>query len=207
MNKRLSLVSLLAALAIVAGCGHDDDGGNVDIGDNNANLVVCAGDSITQGYLCDGAPYPSHLAAMTGKTCLNLGVGGAYSADGVNQVKSALPRKPGYVCIVYGANDAILGHDPARVGANIRAMISACKSNKTVPIVGTTPPMIYKHEKFDSAARRVNEVIKQVAAEEGVTCVDLYSAFGNGEAYLGSDGLHPNAAGAELIAKCFAGAI
>lgn len=208
--KRLSPVAaFLAAFAMMTGCdsGGGGGGGSADVGDNDAALVVCVGDSITQGYNCDGAPYPSQLSAMTGKKCVNMGSNGACSVDGVGKVGSALGKKPGYVCILFGANDAILGHDPSRVGANIRSMISACKSNKTIPIVGTTPPMIKGHVLFNGAAERINDVIRQVAGEEGVTCVDIYGAFGSGEAYLTSDGLHPNAAGAEVIARCFAGAM
>ena len=46
-----------------------------------------------------------------------------------------------------------------------------------------------------------------MAKEEGARLVDVYGAFGSGEAYLVADGLHPNAAGAKLIAQCFCGAL
>lgn len=195
-----------AVLAFFAGC-EDGGGGHDDVGDNNPDLVICVGDSITQGYNCDGAPYPSVLASMTQKTCINNGTGGQESSGGVSKVQAALSRKPGYICILYGANDAICGGGAGSAGENIRAMISKCKANKTIPIVGTTPPMIGEHGVYDGAARSINAAIKRVAGEEGVKCVDIYAAFGTAEAYLTGDGLHPNAAGAQLIAKCFAGAM
>lgn len=210
MNTVFKMAAAFAAsfvFVFFTGCENDGGGGGDDVGDNNPDLVICVGDSITQGYECGGAPYPSVLSSLTHKTCRNAGSGGATSSAGVAKVRSSLSAKPGYMCILFGANDAICGTDPAVTGDRIRSMISMCKANKTIPIVATTPPMIGEHEIFNGGARGVNEAIKRVAGEEGVTCVDLYGAFGSGEAYLTRDGLHPNAAGQELIAKCFAGAL
>lgn len=210
MKRHLSFFAALSAAALLFfGCegGGDSGGSSGDTGDNNADLVICLGDSITLGTACDGAPYPSHLAGMTGKSVLNYGSGGETAQGGAGRISGALAKKPGYICILYGANDAIAGRDPGVTKENLRSMIAACKANHTIPIVGTTPPMTGEHSNFDGNARAINDAIRAVAGEEGVTCVDLYGAFGNGESYLVSDGLHPNAAGAELIAKCFAGAI
>ena len=41
----------------------------------NPNLIVCLGDSITEGYRCIGAPYPTRLSQMSGRPVRN--------ADGV----------------------------------------------------------------------------------------------------------------------------
>lgn len=200
-------VAAATMLALLCGCEDGGGGGGDDVGDNDPNLVICVGDSITQGYACDGAPYPSQLAAMSGKQVRNLGIGGARSGTGASRISSQLACKPGYVCILYGANDAICGGDAGNVKENIRAIIAACKRNQSVPIVATTPPMIGEHSLYNGAARSVNEAIRAVAKEEHVDLVDLYGAFGSGEGYLVSDGLHPNAAGAELIARKFKGAL
>ncbi len=206
-NRFFATLAAAAALVTFCGCEDDGGGGDHDFGDNDPNLVICVGDSITQGYACDGAPYPSQLAAMSGKQVRNLGIGGAESGVGASRISSQLSCKPGYVCILYGANDAICGGGAGGAKENIRAIISACKKNKSVPIVATTPPMIGEHGIFNDAAKSINEAIRAVAGEEGVGLVDLYGAFGSGEAYLVSDGLHPNAAGAELIARKFNGAL
>ncbi len=203
--KRLSTIACLAAMALFVGCEDDDGGGGGDVGDNDANLVICIGDSITYGYACDGAPYPSHLAAMSGKTVRNYGVCGVRASYGAGRISSYLSCRPGYVCILYGANDAIAGGGASEVKENIRAIIFACRNSHSIPIVATTPPMIGSHSLFDGAACSINAAIRELAAEEGVALVDLYGAFGSAEEYLVSDGLHPNAAGAELIARCFAG--
>lgn len=204
--KQRGLSIILGCLTgIVFICGCEDDGGGDDVGDNNRDLVVCIGDSITKGYRCDGAPYPTQLAALSGKTVRNMGVPGARASAGVSKIASALSCKPGYVCILYGANDAIMdgGSSASSVKASLQVMIAACKANKSIPIIATTTPMIRGHSLFDSGVRTINEAIRNLADEEGVRIVDLYPAFEGGEAYIGVDGLHPNAAGAELIAQKF----
>lgn len=198
-------MAMFVGVAFFCGC-EDSGGGGDDVGDNDKDLVICVGDSITQGYRCDGAPYPSQLAAMTGKTVRNMGVAGQQAGAGASRISSQLGCKPGYVCILYGANDAIRegGSSANSVKESLRSIIVACKNNKSIPIVATTPPMVRGHSLYDGGARAINEAIRALAKEEGVKLVDLYREFGDGEGYLGGDGLHPNAAGAKLIAKCFA---
>ncbi len=202
-------IAMAVGIALFCGCEDDGGGGGADFGDNNPDLIICVGDSITQGYRCDGAPFPSQLAAMSGKSVRNLGIGGARAAAGASRISSQLACKPGYVCIMYGANDAIMagGSSANSVKESIRSIIVACKNNKSVPIVATTPPMIWGHRIFDGGARAINEAIRSVAKEEGARLVDVYGAFGTGEAYLVADGLHPNAAGSKLIAQCLCGAL
>ena len=204
---RLGGCALVAALLslLPAGCGDDGGGGGGgDFGDNDKNLVACVGDSITQGFNCIGAPYPSRLAAYSGKTVKNYGLGGTHSGYGVSIIGTVLARKPGYVCILFGANDCIRGDDLNGSVENIRRIVRACKANKTRAIVATPTPMIGEHALYDPATKVLAAGIKRMAKEEGVPCVDLNAAFGDGSQYLNpDDGLHMNAAGSDLIAKKF----
>ena len=189
-------------LAFVPACEDHDDGGSG--GNENGNsLIVCIGDSITQGYACDGAPYPSCLASITGRRVLNYGVGGARSDAAPSAARRAVAAGAGAVCILYGSNDAICGGDPIGAKENLRAAIQICKNAGARVVIGTPPPMIGSHGVFNGGAKAVAEAIKALAGEEHVACVNLWSSFGSGEAYLVSDGLHPNAAGAMLIAQKF----
>lgn len=206
-----SLTALAVASVLLAlGCEDDDEGsgGSGNIAEEmNRNLVVCVGDSITQGYACDGAPYPAQLAAITGKQVVNKGVGGVTAEAAPSAVRSAIAQKPAYICILYGSNDAIAGRDPAISAGQIQAAIAACKEAGIKPIVGTPPPMRDGHALFNGGAKGIAEAIRNVASSEGAACVDLYGAFGDGTGLLVPDGLHPNAAGAQLIAQKFAGAL
>ena len=200
----LALCATILSLA-PAGCGHDDDGGGGggDFGDNNPNLVVCLGDSITQGYGSEGAPYPSRLATYSGNTVLNYAAGGVEASHGAKAIGSALARKPGYVCILYGANDCIHGTSAATTLGNLRRIVQACKANKTRPLIATPTPMRAPH--FGQSARilRLTTGIRAMAKEEGVPCIDLNAAFGDGEGLLAPDGLHLTDAGNDLIARKF----
>lgn len=156
---RMFAAAALLALPLASGCEDDGGGGGGDVGDNNPELVACIGDSITQGYKCEGAPYPSRIAAKTGKTVLNFGVAGATSAYGASIISSVVARKPGYVCILFGSNDAIMSRGPEHAAANIRAIIQVCKDHSCVPIVGTPPKMIGGHASFDPAAAAIAAAI------------------------------------------------
>lgn len=203
MPKTLMAASIALAFMLSSGC--EDGGDGFDIGDNDPNLVVCVGDSITFGYGDNGASYPSRLASMTGKAVVNGGVSGSLSSSGPGRVKSFLRQKPGAMCILYGANDAIYGHSPAAVKENIRAMIQACKANQTKPIVGTLTPQIDGHSLFNGGAMAISVEIRAVAGEEGASLVDLEKAFANHPEYYLEDGLHMSDAGNQRLAELFKG--
>ena len=195
----------LAALSAVflAGCGGDDD--DFDYGDNDPNLVACVGDSLTQGYNTIGAPYPTRLAQMSGKTVLNYGVAGTESSYGAGIIGSVLARKPGTVCIMYGSNDAIMGRDFNKTKACIKAMAASCKANNTRAVVAVPPGMVGSHAKFNHRVRYMADFIREAAKEEGVKLIDFYSAMGDDPSrFLNpADGLHLSDEGADFVAKKF----
>ena len=209
MNRihRTAAAALSALLLsfVPAGCGGDDEGGggSADVGDNDAGLVACVGDSITEGDNCEGAPYPARLAAMCGKRVANYGVGGAESSYGAAEIGSVLSRRPGFVCILFGANDCIMGRPVETTVQNLRRIVQACKNTGSRAIVATPTPMVGIHEKFNDAVDRLVPAVKAMAKEEGVPCIDLNAAFGSGAGLLGPDGLHMTEAGSDLIAKKF----
>jgi len=53
----------------------------------------------------------------------------------------------------------------------------------------------------------LNDRIYQLGAAGNTPIVDVYAAFNGNLTLLGDDGLHPNAAGYQVIAKAFADAI
>lgn len=202
-TKGIRLTLILAIAAVMIGC--EDDDSDHDFGNNNPDLYVAMGDSITSGLgYSSEEPYPAKLSAMLGKTVINNGHGGDTSSDGRSDVNSVLTSyKPGYLLILYGANDIIYGYDTDHIIANLRAIIQAAKENKTIPVVATLTPAFGSHSYMADAITELNSQIRQMAAEEGVVVADLYSAFGGNSDYMLSDGLHPNDEGAELIAATF----
>ena len=176
-----------------------------DVGNNDINTVVCIGDSITQGECVPaGAPYPARLAGLNGKNCINSGVCGERTAATLGRAPGVLQSsRPGFMCLLIGANDAIFSYDPGTVGENIRAIIQAAKAQKTVPLVATLLPMYAGHAVYDGDADAISVVIRQVVMEEGATLVDLRMEFGTDQTLLQADGLHPSDSGTQLIAMAF----
>ena len=208
----LSFLCLLLPVAVATSGCEDGGGGNgggsssgTDSSGNDAGLVVCIGDSITAGQNCDGAPYPSRLAALSGKKVVNLGSGGAMSAQAPAAASSAVARKPAWVCILYGSNDATHGVSPETVKENLRAAVATCKAAGAKPVLGTPPPQILGHRAFADAVERVRAAVVALGKEEGVPVADLWAAMSSDpEKWIKrADGLHLTDAGGGLVASKF----
>lgn len=204
-NSILRIIALLICTALLAACESDSDGGiSKDVGDNDPNIVVAMGDSITKGGFSGNLPWPSRLSMMIGKSVINMGVAGATSGDGVNQINRALSQNPGYVILAYGANDAINGINSAKVEGNIAAMIAAIKENQSIPIVANVMPMTEERELYNGNVVAINESIRAAASAQGAKMVNLYNAVGTDPGQYYVDGLHLNDAGENLVAMRFA---
>ncbi|MFA5044005.1 MAG: SGNH/GDSL hydrolase family protein, partial [Kiritimatiellia bacterium] len=177
-----------------------------DFGPNNPNLYIAFGDSITAGSgLADPSDaYSYKLAGMLNKTVVNKGFPGYSSGEGLDVLYPILDDyKPGFVLILFGVNDIIMGYGAEVAAVNLRIMIQACKDNKTIPVVATLTPVFGEHVSFSSGVNRLNGMIFQLCAELNVPLVDLNGAFGDNPIYIQADGLHPNATGQALMAVTF----
>jgi lysophospholipase L1-like esterase len=195
----------VAALLLGAGCDGGGGGGSGghDFGANDPNVIVAMGDSITEGS--GSADYPSILEGMVGKRVINHGRGGATAGDGAGAIGGVLAReKPGYVLILYGANDVISGTGLDHATGALGAIIEACKANQTVPIIATLTPMQGLHELFAGGAQELSRRIRSLAGQTGTALCDLESEFGFPSGLLQDDGLHPTDEGSVVIADSFA---
>jgi lysophospholipase L1-like esterase len=206
MKKAGGWLASVCALAVFTGC--DDGGGGSgnggDFGNNNPDRYVVVGDSISVEGNADA--WPARLAGQLGKEVVNEahGQGGPRAVDSISHVDSVLKEyQPGYLLIFYGANDVIMGEDPAQIVEALREMVRLAKANKTVPVVATLTPMTDGHSIFDGAAKALSGEIVGMAADEGAKVAHLDKAFGDGSGLLEEDGLHPNPEGRQLIAETF----
>lgn len=203
MKRFLRWLMMFGLLAVV-GCNDSSDGEPeevIDFGDNDPNLIVCQGDSITEGGSGElGPPYPDRLAAMSGKATVNEGDGGERSGEGADRVDGVLAKyKPGYLVIFYGANDAIFNISADSVIDNIRYMITAAQNNKTVPIVCTVLPTYGSRGFANGRTQEYSQRIRVLCRETGARLADVRAEFGDDES-LFLDGLHPTDAGLDIIA-------
>jgi lysophospholipase L1-like esterase len=205
----------IAILGMLLLSGCEDSGGGSgssekDFGDNNPAVCVAYGDSITYGTGLGGSQsYPAQLAGMIGKTVINSGSPGRSSSQGASGVSTTLSRhKPGYLLILFGANDLIKGgRSTDGIVANLRAIVQAAKNNKTVPIIATLTPVYGTHDFISGGVDELNQKIRQMAKEEGARVAKLNDAFGTDPGLLQRDGLHPTVGGAGKMAEVFGGVI
>ena len=206
IRKLIRLISGTMAIALIllfTGC-EDDGGGSVsgDTGDNDTNIAVALGDSITTGQ--GVAPYPGILAGMSGKQVINAGSGGARADSGPGRASSLLnSHNAAYLFILLGSNDAIHGGDPAAVKGALAATIAVARDHQTIPIIATIPQMVRGHASFNDGVKAINNEIRALAGETGTALVDLEGVIGAD--LLQEDGLHPTQAGQEAIASSIAG--
>lgn len=189
---------LIAALGV--GC-ESDSGGKLgdghDFGDNNPEVVLVMGDSISAGGYSGGPPWPSRFADMVGKTVVNYGVPGANSIDGAGRISRAINSiKPGYVIIWYGANDAIQSISVDSTDRAINYMVDVAKTNKVIPVVINVMPMAGGRSIFNGTVDRINERIKSIKAKK----VNAHKLVNSDPFLYLEDGLHLSDTGENAIA-------
>jgi len=218
---------LVVSLACLTGCGAGDDSddgdgsstNNVpptnistvvtivhDFGRNNRNIYVAMGDSITgNSQPGAGITYPARLSQMLDKAVVNEGIAGERTAEGLARINRVLDEStPGFILLLYGANDMIQSRPGERILGYLATMVDRAYNRKTIPVIATLLPMVGEHEGFADKVDRMNVLIRDYAARENIVLVDLHEAFQpDPESFLSDDGLHPNRAGTELIARSF----
>jgi len=203
----LATAGAFALVFLATGCedsqSHLSDGH--DFGSNNPALYVAFGDSITYGSgVADADNYPTKLAGMMMRTVINEGYPGAESYVGADLVNDILnDYKPGFLLILFGVNDLIMGHDEGETIGYLQYICQAAIDNKTIPVIATLTPVTGEHHAFASGIDRLNVLIRQMAADMNVALVDLDAAFKWDPLYLQEDGLHPNELGYNLMALTF----
>lgn len=203
INWEFVIVSCVLAilLAILWRLRPESNGGlgdGHDFGGNNPNLYAAIGDSIT------AAGYPVILSTMLGKPVMNFGVKGSTSLYGLSHLREILARcKPGYVLILYGANDLTRHRRVGVVAADLRKLVELVRANGSIPVIATLTPMFQQHAPWNASVKALNSEIRFLAQSERVTLVDLEQAFEDSPQYLQPDGLHPTAEGCAVIAGAF----
>lgn len=206
MQFRFPWVALM--VAFLAGCSGGGGGGglnNKDPGDNDLNVVVAFGDSLTNGSECDCAPYPRRLAQIIGKSVLNTGVSATRAIDSVDRTQEAIDKyHPAFMLILYGVNDIIHSSEVDAIVDALRQMVGICEANQVVAVLATYPEPIEGRALFAPRTLLLNEGIRDLAKELGVECVDLEQEFEANPKFYEADGLHPNNEGTQLMALAFA---
>jgi acyl-CoA thioesterase-1 len=169
-----------------------------------APVVTLLGDSITAGYgLPAAAALPAQLQAALARggspaMVRAAGVSGDTSADGLARLDFSVQADTALCIVALGGNDLLQGIDPKVTRANLDRIVKRLKARRIgVLLAGLAAPTVIGA----GYARDFDAVFPAVAREEGVPLYANLLAGVSGHADLiQGDGIHPNAAGAKVIA-------
>lgn len=186
--------------------------------------VACIGDSITEGAGIDNPTvnaYPIVLGRLLGTNyqTRNFGVSGRtllrqgdYPYWNEQALSNATNYAPDIVTILLGTNDSkpynwVHKDQFARDASDLIDLFANLPSHPRV-FVGLPVPAYGGQFDInpDVIKNEVIPILRAVAKAKGVMTVDLYTAL-SGRPELFPDLIHPNAAGAALIAKSLHGAL
>ncbi len=168
-------------------------------------LVAFLGDSLTSGHRRrEDEAYP----ALVGQTLrakgrplrvVNAGKSGDTVHQGLVRLPALLRLSPDVVVVALGTNDALRGLSLSSAAQDLDRIVSDCQERGArVLLVGVRPPGALAPER----ARALDEVFAHVASSRGVPLVpDLMRGVAGRPELLMGDGLHPNAAGQEQLAR------
>ncbi len=185
-------------------------------------LYVALGDSTVKG-IGASRPQATYVARLQtrlrliypGARVLNLGVGGATSADVVTgQLARATAVRPHLVTISIGPNDITQGVTVAEYERNVDSILATLtKETSAVVVVNLLPDLALtprfahspKREAVGALAERLNDVLQRKASAYGIEVVDVHSASRREVPerpwLISEDGYHPSDAGYALWAE------
>lgn len=177
----------------------------------NLNIVFF-GDSITSGY-GEKNNYVylfrmrlKNTSAFDHTKVFNEGFPGERTADGLLRIDSdVISNKPDLVYILFGGNDLKDRVPLSEFENNLRQMVKRIQDGAHSEIVLMTLP-IFDIPLTKNAIKQYNEVIRRVAKDMNIGCLDIYKTydkqigwFGSASDYYQTDHIHPNQKGHQLI--------
>ena len=174
-------------------------------GAESERLIVCLGDSLTEGYgLAPERAFPSLVERMLrdrghSVRVTNAGISGSTSASAVSRLRWQLRSRPEIVVIALGGNDGLRGVDVAATRANLSAAIELAKENGArVLLAGMKLP---PNDGRDYTAS-FEAIFPALARQHGVALLPfLLEGVAADPALNLPDGIHPNERGAEIVAR------
>lgn len=166
--------------------------------------IVVVGDSLSSGY---GLAAEQSWVAMLqdrlqtegyGYRVVNASIAGDTSAGGLARLPRLLEQHaPGLVVIELGGNDGLRGQPVGTLRDNLAKMIELCRaSGAEVVLAGIQIPPNYG----PAYTRSLAGVYPELAQRFGVTLIEfLLADVALDRALMQADGIHPNAAGQEIV--------
>lgn len=163
------------------------------------NDIIFLGNSIT-----DGGEWGE---LFDNTNCKNRGISGDITLGVLNRLETVTKGQPAMIFLMIGTNDMDWGFSNDTIAMNVRAIVQRIKeeSPRTRIVVQSILPTNDCYGLFTGHTKRwqdvalINEMLKAMAEEEGVTYLDLYRRMADDEGKLSTDysndGLHLNGEG------------
>jgi len=165
---------------------------------------VAFGNSLTAGLgVAPDQSYPSQLQQRLDDAgyhyrVINAGVSGDTTAGGLRRLNWVLKSKPSIVIVELGANDALRGQPLGTMYSNLNEIILGFREAHTVVVLaGMKIPPNYGQEYTTG----FESMFEQLAQEHDVTLIPfLLEGVAARPGLNQADGIHPTAAGYEIVA-------
>jgi lysophospholipase L1-like esterase len=168
--------------------------------------VVCLGDSMTSLGLFGG--YPQELRKRISLPVVDIGTGG-WSAKQV--IATLMPEVAGHdpqaVVVELGAHDFLRFHSRAATKANLKAIIAACR-RMGAEVILMEIPRAYMFDPFWGLEREIaREEDVELMPDTAMRILFLHSpslppgSWWGGPYLTDESGIHPNAAGNQVLAE------
>ena len=167
-------------------------------------VIVALGDSLTAGLgVAADEAYPARLEARLAREgyayrVVNAGVSGDTTAGGLRRVDWVLRAKPEIVIVALGANDGLRAQSPQTMRENLTAIVKRLQAaGARVLLVGMRLPPNYGAE----YTKEFQTVFPDVARSTGAAFMPFLLDGVAADPRLNQpDGIHPTAAGQQVIA-------
>ena len=192
MNKLMSLL-FVAVFAVLTGCSGKSatsptgNGGVVDIGANNPEVIVANGDSIISGGEVAGLVQNYLRSAGKDVSVINRAVAGSYSDELLGRFPGVLASdRPAVAIQNIGTNDGLTDSRAENTVNNLRQMVGMAKANQTIIVLSTLPPVCgYRiesgqAERIDRINSDIRDLAKQYRGDDYVAFADIAQAIANG---------------------------
>jgi acyl-CoA thioesterase-1 len=165
--------------------------------------IVGFGDSLMAGYgLGPGEAFPDKLqSALRDKghdvVIDNAGVSGDTSSGGLARLDWSVPEGTAIVILELGANDMLRGIEPAITEKNLDAMVTRLKERGIAVLLAGMRAAPNLGPDF---AERFDPIYERIATKHGIALMPFFLDGVAADArYLLADGMHPNAAGLDIM--------
>jgi lysophospholipase L1-like esterase len=166
--------------------------------------IVCVGDSLTTG-LSPKEAYPEYLQQLVSVPVVNFGRPGVTAREMVQRLPEILDQRPQLVIIELGGHDFLRGYGRAATRASLVQIIEACQQ-AGAEVVLVEIPRGFITDPFSGLERELArkyelELIPDSAIRMLVVRSPAIPVVGDlAKPHLSDDGLHPNEAGAQMLA-------